>query len=47
LGGDDWRFEWTLPHTPADTEGDHITMLEQHGEATAALVDTWLGETLP
>ncbi|WP_026119636.1 type I polyketide synthase [Nocardiopsis ganjiahuensis] len=46
IGGDDWRFEWPLPHTPADARGDHITMLEEHGEATAALVEAWLEGTL-
>ncbi len=46
IGGQDWRFQWPLPHTPATAGGDHITMLEEHGEATAALVDTWIGQTL-
>ncbi|MCY9782447.1 SDR family NAD(P)-dependent oxidoreductase [Nocardiopsis sp. EMB25] len=42
IGGDDWRFDWPVPHTALDVEGDHITMLEEHGEATARAVHAWL-----
>ncbi|MET9713675.1 type I polyketide synthase [Nocardiopsis alba] len=44
IGGDDWRFEWSLPHVAVDAEGDHISMLEEHGESTAALVHAWIEE---
>ena len=42
VGGDHWRFEWPGAHTALDVEGDHITMLEEHGEATAKAVHGWL-----
>ncbi|MBR8742210.1 type I polyketide synthase [Nocardiopsis sp. MG754419] len=44
IGGDDWRFEWPLRHDAVDAEGDHISMLEEHGEGTAALVHAWIEE---
>jgi acyl carrier protein len=44
IGGRDWRFDWPLPHEAVDVEGDHITMLEEHGPDTALTVHRWLEE---
>ncbi|MFD6949209.1 type I polyketide synthase [Nocardiopsis sp. TSRI0078] len=42
IGGEDWRFDWPLPHDAVDVGGDHITMLEEHGVDTALAVHAWL-----
>ncbi|APC34274.1 type I polyketide synthase [Nocardiopsis dassonvillei] len=44
IGGRDWRFDWPLPHEAVDVDGDHITMLEEHGPDTALTVHRWLEE---
>ncbi|CAM3674338.1 type I polyketide synthase [Nocardiopsis rhodophaea] len=46
LGGPNWRFAWHLPHTVLNVPGDHLTMMEEHAEATARALETWLTESL-
>ncbi|CAM4177636.1 hypothetical protein NOGI109294_26645 [Nocardiopsis gilva] len=45
LGGPNWRFAWHLPHTVLDVPGNHLTMMEEHAEATARALDAWLTES--
>ncbi|WP_158854213.1 type I polyketide synthase, partial [Streptomyces sp. NRRL F-5650] len=37
-----WQAAWPLPHDAVDVPGNHYTMLEGHGEVTAAAVHEWL-----
>ena len=40
--GGGWRTSWTLDHVGLDVPGNHFTMLEQHSENAAGLVEGWL-----
>ncbi|WP_443058881.1 type I polyketide synthase [Streptomyces sp. NBC_00400] len=40
--GDQWRTSWTLDHVALDVPGNHFTMLEQHSDIAAGLVEDWL-----
>ncbi|WP_052809302.1 SDR family NAD(P)-dependent oxidoreductase, partial [Streptomonospora alba] len=42
VGGALWRFDWPLPHDALEVPGDHLTMLEDHAEATAHAVRDWV-----
>ncbi|MFJ6655268.1 SDR family NAD(P)-dependent oxidoreductase [Streptomyces sp. NPDC091377] len=35
---------WHLPHTTAQSEGDHYSMMNQHAATTAEAVETWLAD---
>ncbi|MFF5961939.1 thioesterase domain-containing protein [Streptomyces luteogriseus] len=37
-----WQSAWPLPHEAIDVPGNHYTMLEGHGDVTAAAVHEWL-----
>ncbi|MDN0195766.1 type I polyketide synthase [Streptomyces sp. S.PNR 29] len=37
-----WQSAWPLPHDAIDVPGNHYTMLEGHGDVTAAAVHKWL-----
>ncbi len=37
-----WQAAWPLPHDAVDVPGNHYTMLEGHGDVTAAAVHEWL-----
>ncbi|GAA1779218.1 acyltransferase domain-containing protein [Streptomonospora arabica] len=41
-----WRFAWPLPHDALRVPGDHLTMLEDHAEQTAAAVGEWVRRTV-
>jgi thioesterase domain-containing protein len=41
---EDWRASWYLPHTAVDVPGNHLTIMREHGETTAAAVARWLEE---
>ncbi|MFF4324794.1 SDR family NAD(P)-dependent oxidoreductase, partial [Streptomyces sp. NPDC001568] len=41
----DWRSYWDLEHTVVDAPGNHFTMMEQHAQATAGVVEAWLDGT--
>ncbi|MEU9032908.1 SDR family NAD(P)-dependent oxidoreductase, partial [Streptomyces sp. NPDC048383] len=41
----DWRSYWDLEHTVVDAPGNHFTMMEQHAQATAEVVEAWLDGT--
>ncbi|WP_203794611.1 alpha/beta fold hydrolase [Actinoplanes derwentensis] len=43
----DWRSSWTLPHSVADTPGNHFSVMEEHALTTARTVDTWLSGLRP
>ncbi|MFF3019640.1 SDR family NAD(P)-dependent oxidoreductase [Streptomyces sp. NPDC057939] len=38
----DWRSYWDLEHSVVDAPGNHFTMMEQHAQATAGVVEAWL-----
>ncbi|MFG2533333.1 SDR family NAD(P)-dependent oxidoreductase [Streptomyces sp. NPDC048516] len=40
--GGRWRTSWPLDHVALDVPGNHFTMLEQHSEIAAGLVEDWL-----
>ena len=39
-----WQSAWPLPHDAVDVPGNHYTMLEGHGDVTAAAGHEWLLE---
>ncbi|MFF7309034.1 SDR family NAD(P)-dependent oxidoreductase [Streptomyces sp. NPDC008137] len=39
---DHWRTSWPAAHEVADVPGDHLTMMREHAETTAATVRTWI-----
>ncbi|MFI0976754.1 SDR family NAD(P)-dependent oxidoreductase [Streptomyces sp. NPDC021093] len=39
---DRWRTSWTLDHVALDVPGNHFTMLEQHSDDAAGLLEDWL-----
>lgn len=41
-----WQPSWPTECTVADTPGNHFSMLEEHADATAELVQDWLSRTL-
>jgi thioesterase domain-containing protein/acyl carrier protein len=43
---DDWRSTWADADTVEDTAGDHFSMMEDHAEKTAAVVQEWLAATV-
>jgi surfactin synthase thioesterase subunit len=42
----DWRSHWPQPHSLVEAPGDHFTLLTEHAETTAHLVQEWLDTTL-
>ncbi|MEU6486658.1 beta-ketoacyl synthase N-terminal-like domain-containing protein [Streptomyces sp. NPDC046887] len=40
--GQDWHPDWKFDSTVADTEGDHLTMMDEHAPRTAQAVNAWL-----
>ncbi|WP_064273584.1 type I polyketide synthase [Streptomyces sp. RTd22] len=38
------NVEWKLSHTAREVPGDHFTIVEQHAENTASVVEKWLEE---
>jgi NADPH:quinone reductase-like Zn-dependent oxidoreductase/acyl carrier protein len=40
--GDDWRSSWRLPHTLAEVQGNHFTILTEQPDSTAQIIDDWL-----
>ncbi|MFJ8589447.1 type I polyketide synthase [Streptomyces sp. NPDC093595] len=40
--GQDWHPDWKFDSTVADTEGDHLTMMDDHAPQTAQAVNAWL-----
>ncbi|WP_039947809.1 type I polyketide synthase, partial [Streptomyces sp. NRRL S-118] len=40
--GQDWHPDWKFDSTVADTEGDHLTMMDDHAPRTAQAVNAWL-----
>jgi polyketide synthase 7 len=38
----DWRSTWPTATTVVDVRGDHFTMMGEHADTTAAVVDEWL-----
>ena len=44
--GPDWQPSWPVAHTVLDGPGNHFSMLDEHADATAALVQDWLSHTL-
>ncbi|MFI2779958.1 type I polyketide synthase [Streptomyces sp. ALB3] len=43
-GEGDWHAVWPLPHSVADTEGNHFTMLGEHAGPLAHRMREWLTE---
>ncbi|PSK96705.1 phosphopantetheine binding protein, partial [Murinocardiopsis flavida] len=43
----DWRFAWAAPHVAVEVPGDHLTMMEEHAEATARALHEWLAVNTP
>ncbi|MCX4902867.1 type I polyketide synthase [Streptomyces sp. NBC_00878] len=39
---DEWQTVWPVPLKVADVPGDHHSMIEEHGETTAAVIHDWL-----
>jgi acyl transferase domain-containing protein/NADPH:quinone reductase-like Zn-dependent oxidoreductase/NADP-dependent 3-hydroxy acid dehydrogenase YdfG len=45
LGGSaegDWKPSWGFPHTAIDAAGNHLSMMEQHADVTARVIQDWL-----
>ncbi|GGK95839.1 type I polyketide synthase [Mangrovihabitans endophyticus] len=42
----DWRTTRSVPHRRVEVAGDHFSMLDEHVEATAAVVRGWLDEVV-
>jgi len=42
----DWRSTWADADAVRDTVGDHFSMMEEHADRTAAVVEEWLGSTV-
>ncbi|MEU6912433.1 SDR family NAD(P)-dependent oxidoreductase [Streptomyces olindensis] len=42
--GDDWRTSWPTAHDLVDVPGDHLTMMREHAESTAAAIRAWIEE---
>ncbi|MER5873683.1 type I polyketide synthase, partial [Streptomyces sp. NPDC002044] len=42
LADDAWGPGWSLFHATGSAPGDHFTIMEEHADSTAALVDEWL-----
>ncbi|MEU7908089.1 type I polyketide synthase [Actinoplanes sp. NPDC049118] len=42
----DWRSKWPDADEVRDTPGDHFSMMEQHAESTAAVVEQWLASVV-
>lgn len=40
--GGRWQTSWPLEHVALDVPGNHFTMLEQHSDIAAGLVEDWL-----
>ncbi|GAA1994204.1 hypothetical protein GCM10009754_86950 [Amycolatopsis minnesotensis] len=39
---EDWQARWDLPHTAVDVPGNHFTIVEEHAEATAEALESWV-----
>ncbi|MGW3470001.1 SDR family NAD(P)-dependent oxidoreductase, partial [Saccharopolyspora sp. NPDC000995] len=42
LADTDWGPDWPLCDARPEVEGDHFTIVEEHAESTAHVVDSWL-----
>ncbi|MEU9225371.1 thioesterase domain-containing protein [Streptomyces massasporeus] len=42
--GDGWRTSWPSAHAVLDVPGDHLTMMREHADTTAAAVRSWIEE---
>jgi len=42
--GERWQPSWPRPHEAIDVPGNHYSMIEVHGDATAAAIHDWLVE---
>ncbi|MFF5310825.1 thioesterase domain-containing protein [Streptomyces massasporeus] len=42
LDGDAWRTSWPSAHDVLDVPGDHLTMMREHADTTAAAVRAWI-----
>ena len=38
----DWTASWSSRHAAVELPGSHLTILEDHADTTAQLVDDWL-----
>jgi hypothetical protein len=38
----DWTASWSLRHAAVDVPGSHLTILEDHADTTAHVVEDWL-----
>ena len=38
----DWTADWSLRHAAVEAPGSHLTILEEHADTTAQVVDDWL-----
>jgi hypothetical protein len=38
----DWTADWSLRHAAVDVPGTHLTILEDHADTTAQVVEEWL-----
>jgi acyl transferase domain-containing protein/acyl carrier protein/thioesterase domain-containing protein len=45
--GGEWQASWQLPHAAVDVPGNHLTMLLEHAETTAAAMRAVLAELEP
>jgi acyl carrier protein len=41
-----WRVAWELPHSPAEAEGNHFTMMTDHAASTASAIEELLSGEL-
>jgi thioesterase domain-containing protein len=42
-----WRPGWDLPHTPIDVPGDHFTMMGEHADDTARILEDEFLRSMP
>jgi hypothetical protein len=38
----EWRSSWSLAGTVLDAPGNHFTMMEDHADEVALLIDEWI-----
>lgn len=41
--GEEWRASWSLADRTADIPGNHLELLDEHVQTTAAAIGSWLG----
>jgi len=47
VGDGDWRPHWDVDHDVVDVPGNHLTMMDEHVEATAQAISEWLAVAVP